>query len=106
MKEQETHLEEKLKNLSETITKYAWIATGLIVVTQLIFLAFIIILDTDLTLTSNETVLKAFKIIILAICILIVAIPEGLPLAVSIAMAMSIDRLKHDQLLIKNLEAV
>jgi P-type E1-E2 ATPase len=32
-------------------------------------------------------------------------VPEGLPLAVSIAMAFSIDVMKRDQLLVKNLEA-
>lgn len=37
---------------------------------------------------------------------MIVAIPEGLPLAVSIAMALSINSLKKDQILIKNLESV
>lgn len=46
------------------------------------------------------------KTIIIAIVILIVAIPEGLPLAVSIAMALSVDNLKNDNILIKNLEAV
>jgi P-type E1-E2 ATPase len=35
-----------------------------------------------------------------------VAIPEGLPLAVSIAMALSISNLKSQQILIKNLEAI
>jgi P-type E1-E2 ATPase len=35
-----------------------------------------------------------------------VAIPEGLPLAVSIAMALSINSLKKDKILIKNLESV
>jgi P-type E1-E2 ATPase len=38
--------------------------------------------------------------------ILIVSIPEGLPLAISIAMALSIGNLKADAILIKNLEAV
>ena len=37
---------------------------------------------------------------------MIVAIPEGLPLAVSIAMALSINSLKKDSILIKNLESV
>jgi P-type E1-E2 ATPase len=37
---------------------------------------------------------------------MIVAIPEGLPLAVSIAMALSINSLKADEILIKNLESV
>lgn len=37
---------------------------------------------------------------------MIVAVPEGLPLAVSIAMALSIKNLKEDEILIKNLESV
>jgi len=45
-------------------------------------------------------------IFIVALCILIVAIPEGMPLAVSLAMALSIDKLKDDSILIKNLEAI
>ena len=35
-----------------------------------------------------------------------VAVPEGLPLAISLAMALSIKNLKDDQILIKNMEAV
>ncbi len=34
------------------------------------------------------------------------AIPDGMPLAVSIAMALSVTRLKNDNILIKNLEAI
>ena len=37
---------------------------------------------------------------------MIVAIPEGLPLAVSIAMALSITKLKNDEILIKNVESI
>jgi P-type E1-E2 ATPase len=50
--------------------------------------------------------LKIGKIAIVAVVIMIVAIPEGLPLAVSIAMALSINSLKKDSILIKNLESV
>jgi P-type E1-E2 ATPase len=46
------------------------------------------------------------KIAIIAVVLMIVAIPEGLPLAVSIAMALSINSLKKDEILIKNLESV
>ena len=45
---------------------------------------------------SNETLIRISKIIIIAVSMLIVAIPEGLPLAVSIAMALSINKLKED----------
>ena len=55
---------------------------------------------------SNDTILKIGKVLITAVVILIVAIPEGLPLAVSIAMALSIENLKKDKILIKNLESI
>jgi len=55
---------------------------------------------------SNSTLQEIAKIGIVAIVILMVAIPEGLPLAVSIAMALSINNLKKDKILIKNLESV
>lgn len=57
-------------------------------------------------LLSMDTMIKLVEIFIIAVCILIVAIPEGMPLAVSLAMALSIDRLKHDSILIKNLQAI
>lgn len=57
-------------------------------------------------LFSNDTLLELGKIAIVAVVILIVAIPEGLPLAVSIAMALSINNLKKDEILVKNLESI
>jgi Ca2+ transporting ATPase len=58
------------------------------------------------TLFSNQTLLQIVKIFIIAVVLLIVAIPEGLPLAVSIAMALSINKMKQDQILIKNLKSI
>ena len=40
-----------------------------------------------------------------AVAIIIVAIPEGLPLAVSISMAFSVDTMKKDNLLVKKIGA-
>jgi magnesium-transporting ATPase (P-type) len=53
-----------------------------------------------------QFLLRACRIAIIGVCILIVSIPEGLPLAVSVAMALSINRLKNNNILIKNLQAV
>ena len=61
---------------------------------------------TERSLLSSETLIIASKIAITCVCLLIVAIPEGMPLAVSIAMALSVTRLKNDNILIKNLEAI
>lgn len=57
-------------------------------------------------LLSNDLLLQFVKIIITAVVLLIVSIPEGLPLAVSIALALSVSELKKDQILIRNLNAI
>ena len=82
------------------------IITLIIIATQTLFALVLILFDGDVNLLSNDTVLRLSKIVIVAVCMLIVAIPEGLPLAVSIAMALSINKLKDDQILIKNIDSV
>lgn len=81
------------------------IVAALSVLTHLLFL-FFHLLFSNAVLISNATVLKATEVFIIAIVILIVAIPEGLPLAVSLAMALSTDKLKKDNILIKNIESI
>lgn len=81
------------------------VIAGVSVLTHLVFLALFLLFDEQ-ALFSNATVLKSTEILIIAIVILIVAIPEGLPLAVSLAMALSTDKLKNDSILIKNMESV
>lgn len=71
-----------------------------------IYLVFRIAFASTLSVLSVSTLLSLAKIVIVAACILIVAIPEGLPLAVSIAMALSVNKLKDDNILIKNVEAI
>ena len=88
-------MEDKLEKTAKQITKYAILATAISVITQLLFL-FGVIITTDQVLFSNDTLLKVGKVAIIAVVIMIVAIPEGLPLAVSIAMALSINSLKKD----------
>lgn len=60
----------------------------------------------DNGLFSNKTLLKISESAIISVVLMMVAIPEGLPLAVSIAMALSVKSLKKDEILIKNLEAI
>lgn len=63
-------------------------------------------MDNEKEFWSNRTLLEVGKIVITALVLLIVAIPEGLPLAVSIAMALSINYMKEDMILIKNVESL
>jgi len=73
---------------------------------QVVYTLITVLFSGDKSLFSNEMLLKIGKIAIIAVVILVVSIPEGLPLAVSIAMALSINSLKKDKILIKNLESI
>ena len=106
IKEQTTHLEHLLEKISGQIGKYAIVLTVLSVVTHGVFTFFWILANDNIFLFSSEAILEGVKIGITAIVLLIVCIPEGLPLAVSIAMALSTNKMKKDNILIKNLESV
>jgi P-type E1-E2 ATPase len=80
-------------------------ATFISVVTQILF-TFIKIIITKQSIFENNTLKDAADIGITAIVLLMVAVPEGLPLAISIAMALSINKLKKDNILIKNVESI
>lgn len=98
-------MEQRLEECATQITKYAKFVVFLIIITQIIFLL-IKTLFVEQKIFENKTLLDIGKIIVTAVVVLIVAIPEGLPLAVSIAMAMSIKELKKDEIIVKNLESV
>lgn len=108
IKEENTDLEVKLEKISISVGKLAEIAMFLCLTTQIIYLLFYVGFsnDDDKKIVSNYTLMEVIRIAIIAICILIVCIPEGLPLAVSVAMALSITKMKKDKILIKNVESV
>ena len=103
--EEHTFLEEKLEKTAKQISKYAVLIMALSILTHGIH-TFLQLFIAGKSLFSNDTLQEIAKIGIVAIVILMVAIPEGLPLAVSIAMALSINNLKKDKILIKNIESV
>jgi len=92
--------------MAEQIGKYAVAAMAISVVTHLIHFVCVVLFSESRSLFSTVSLLEVAKIVIVAVVLLIVAIPEGLPLAVSIAMAMSIESLKKDEILIKNIESI
>lgn len=104
--EKRTFLESKLEKCSTQIQKYATFLMLFSVITHAMFLVFLNLLTDENNFFSASTCLRLGQICIIAIALLMVAIPEGLPLAVSIAMALSINNLKKDNILIKNLDSV
>lgn len=99
-------MENKLETVADNISGYAEKATLVCVGTHLIFLLGLIMFTEDRVLFSAATVLEICRTLIVAIVLLIVAIPEGLPLTISISMALSTNEMKNDNILIKNLESV
>lgn len=61
--------------------------------------------SSSASLLDTDTLMKFLSVFTTAVAVIIVAVPEGLPLSISIAMAFSIDTLKKDQLLVKHLKA-
>lgn len=57
------------------------------------------------TLISMKTVDNLVKYIIISITIIVVAVPEGLPLAVTISLAFSVMKMKLENNLVRKLEA-
>lgn len=88
-------MESKLHITAKSIEKFALLVAIFTVMTHLIFLI-IYIPSTGEALFSDKTLMKCVEVGIIAIVILIVAIPEGLPLSISLAMSFSINRLKDD----------
>lgn len=103
---QDTPLKKKLEESCAQISKYCIFITVVIVIAQIFNLMIQIMVTEGKDLLSIPTLMEVVKTFVIAVCVLIVAIPEGMPLAVSLAMALSIDRLKADSILIKNLEAI
>jgi magnesium-transporting ATPase (P-type) len=61
--------------------------------------------DPNAYFGQKSTLMKLLEYFALAVTIVIVAVPEGLPMAVSISLAYSVDKMKKDSILVKNLEA-
>merc|ERR1711871_1181420 len=93
-----TPLQDKLEEMTNMIG-YGGFAAALL--TFIVALIYAVTDDVDST-TRWKLILKAF---ILAVTIIVVAIPEGLPLAVTIALAYSTDKMYQDQNLIRELAA-
>lgn len=61
---------------------------------------------SDKQIFSAESQAELLERVQIALALFIVCVPEGMPLAISMALALSTDNLQHDNLLIKNLNAL
>lgn len=99
---EETPLQEKLNVIAEAIAK-AGSAVALLMFIVL-FIRFLVQLKGS-TLTGAEKGQQFLTILITSITIIVVAVPEGLPLAVTLALAFATTRMLKDNNLVRVLKA-
>ena len=97
----ETPLQLKLNYIAEFIGK---IGLFLAILTLLALLAYIFY-DIGITGWDRKDAKKIVDSFIIAVTILVAAVPEGLPLAVTISLAYSVEKMKKDNNLVRHLDA-
>lgn len=101
-----TPLQERLDNLAEGISKYGLLAA--LVLFIVLFIRFCVNITGDgrfSDISPTEKGKKFLDILIVAITIVVVAVPEGLPLAVTLALAFATTRMAQNGNLVRVLRS-
>ncbi|KAI9775470.1 MAG: hypothetical protein M1839_001087 [Geoglossum umbratile] len=97
-----TPLQKKLNVLAEYIAKLGGAAALLLFI--VVFIKFLVQLRGS-TVTPSKKGQNFLQILIVAITVVVVAVPEGLPLAVTLALAFATTRMLKDNNLVRHLRA-
>lgn len=98
-----TPLQIKLNSLAELIAKLGATA-GLVLFTALM-IRFFVQLKTDSDRSASEKAQSFIQVLIISVTIVVVAVPEGLPLAVTLALAFATRRMTQMNLLVRVLSS-
>ena len=103
--EEQTPLQERLDNVGTQLSKYAILGALAILAICLINYVIQLVFVDHVSLISAFTFQSFIGYVTIAVAMMIVSMPEGLPLAISISLAYSVMRMKDDKILVKNLTA-
>ncbi|KAF7312342.1 Calcium-transporting ATPase [Mycena indigotica] len=95
-----TPLQVKLNALAELIAKLGS-AAGLILFVALLIRFFVQLGTNDPVRTPSQKGIAFVNILIIAVTLIVVAVPEGLPLAVTLALAFATKRMTQEKLLVR-----
>jgi Ca2+ transporting ATPase len=98
-----TPLQQKLEELATDIGKFGLYSALLIIIVMLI--RFAIIKGTTKEWHTGPDLIEILNFFIIGIIVVVVAIPEGLPLSVTISLAFSVKKMLNDQNLVRRMEA-
>lgn len=104
IEDEETPLQKRLSDLADGITKYGILAAAILFITLLVKFLFNLS-DKYADLTPAQKGSKVLNMIITAITIIVIAVPEGLPLAVTLALAFATTRMAKDGNLVRVLKS-
>ena len=97
-------LQQRLSNIGDRIGQFG-IYTAVLVFLTFLVRSLITLMATNIDLMSKETIEGLLGFVTTCITLVMVAVPEGLPLAVSLSVAYSLDKMKKQKLLIKNADS-
>lgn len=99
-----TPLQEKLEDLADQIGKFGMTAAGLTFfgMTLHLIIEKVYFKEELITLQNLNAILSYF---IIAVTVIVVAVPEGLPLAVTLALAYSVGKMKDEKNLVRYIQA-
>lgn len=100
--EVETPLNRQLDQLGTILTRASYIIAGLIVVGRIIYYLFAIDNELHTPLFFVEYLLHS---IMIAVTLIVVAVPEGLPMSVTVSLALSMRRMLKENNLVRRLHA-
>lgn len=95
-----TPLQLKLNNLAELIAKIGSLA-GLLLFVALLIRFFVHLGQGVPVQTASQKGIAFVNILIISVTVIVVAVPEGLPLAVTLALAFATKRMTYEKLLVR-----
>lgn len=100
-----TPLQAKLETIANEIGKVGVYVAILTFIAMTVKLVITIVRSEDRVLVHIDTLNSIVTFIIIAITVIVVAVPEGLPLAVTISLAYSVMKMKLENNLVRKLDA-
>lgn len=100
--DEQSPLEKKLEHTAELITKFGFLLASLLFVALAFNIGLKVFAAKEWTAFDTNQLIASF---ILAVTVVVMAVPEGLPLAVTLSLAYSVHRMKEENNFVKHLHA-